>query len=224
MQNHATFAVAPRHSVVVVDPHPVFREGLARLVSETSDLDIVGTAGTRREAESMVARFGPDLVVTAMELGGEDGLEFVNWLRQTRAGTATLVLIDRDPVRSGERALRAGATAHMPKSVGTHDLLDAMREIIGRRAKTEQVVRGAEGLRWGGRSDDPGLILSSRELEVFQRIGEGMQPRDIATNLGLSVKTVASHRANIQAKLGVRGASELLRRAVLWSESQRPTG
>jgi len=212
---------ASQHRVVVVDPHPIFREGIARLVAETPELEVVGAAGSRREAEAMVARYSPELVVTAMDLGGEDGLELVTWVRQAKPQTATLVLLDKDLVRSGERALRAGATAHLPKSVGTQDLLDAMREVLARRSRGEQVVRGATGLRWGGRGDDPSFFLSTRELDIFRRIGDGESPKDIAAELGLSVKTVASHRANIQAKLGVRGVAELLRRAVIWNEQRR---
>ncbi len=212
---------AGQHRVVVVDPHPIFREGISRLVGESVELEMVGAAGSRREAEAMVARYSPDLLVTAIDLGGEDGLDLVAWVRQAKPQTATLVLLDKDLVRSGERALRVGATAHLPKSVGTQDLLDAMREVLSRRTRGEQVVRGSVGLRWGGRGDDPAFFLSTRELDIFRRIGEGESPRDIAAALGLSVKTVASHRANIQAKLGVRGVAELLRRAVIWNEQRR---
>jgi DNA-binding NarL/FixJ family response regulator len=213
--------VAGQHRVVIVDPHPIFREGIARLAAETEDLEVVGAAGSRREAEAMVARYSPDLLVTAVDIGGEDGVELVSWVRQVKPQTGTLVLLDKDLVRSGERALRAGATAHLPKSVGTQDLLDAMREVLSRRSRGEQVVRGATGIRWGGRGDDPAFFLSARELDIFRRIGEGETPKDIAADLGLSVKTVASHRANIQAKLGVRGVAELLRRAVIWNEQRR---
>lgn len=212
--------------VVHVDPHAVCRMGLERLLESAADpaLKLVAGTGSRREAQDLITLHSPELVVTALELQGDDGLELVGWLRQQRPNIRVLVLSSRDPANFGERALRAGALGFVPKDADPQVLLFAMREVLLGRiyapaALTERVMSAMTGRRVVS-ADDPLDVLSDRELQVFEQLGSGRSSREVAQILGLSVKTIASHRANIQTKLGGVSLPELLRRAVLWVESK----
>jgi DNA-binding NarL/FixJ family response regulator len=209
--------------VVHADPHPLCRIGLERLLEGATDPSarVVGAADARREAEDLITRHSPDLVVTALELPGDDGLELVGWLRHHRPDTRVLVLSARDPVTFGERALRAGALGFVSKESEPQVVLFALREVLAGRiyapaALTERVMSAMTGRRVVS-ADDPLEVLSDRELQVFEQLGSGRSSREVAEILGLSVKTIASHRANIQTKLGGLSLAELLRRAVMWA-------
>jgi len=219
---------APRR-VLHVDPHVLCRLGLERLLDGGQEpaLRLVGSTGSRKEALELIENHAPDLVVTALELQGDDGLELVAWLRHHRPNIRVLVLSARDPATFGERALRAGALGFVPKDADAQVITFAVREVLAGRiyapaALTERVMSAVTGRRVVS-PDDPLDVLSDRELQVFEQLGSGRSSREVAQILGLSVKTIASHRANIQTKLGGVSLAELLRRAVLWVES-RPQG
>lgn len=214
------------HRVVHVDSHFLCRLGFERLVETHKDpaLTLVGQAQNRRDAQSLVLDRAPELVVTALELTGDDGLELVGWLRQNRPQTKVLVLSSRDAATFGERVLRTGALGFVPKDSDAPLLLMAIREVLSGRiyappALTERVMSAMTGRRVVT-ADDPLDMLSDRELQVFEQLGSGRSSREVAQILGLSVKTIASHRANIQVKLGGVTLPELLRRAVLWVEGK----
>ena len=213
--------------VVHVDPHVLCQLGLERLLETAQEphFKLVGATGSRRDAQSLVVEHSPDMVVTALELSGDDGLELIGWLRQHRPHIRIVVLSARDPAIVGERALRAGALGYVSKDAEAHVILFAMREVLAGRiyapaALTERVMSAMTGRRVVS-PDDPLDALSDRELQVFEQLGSGRSSREVAQILGLSVKTIASHRANIQTKLGGLSLPELLRRAVLWVESRQ---
>lgn len=217
--------VSPQR-VLVVDPHPLARLGFAQLIASTTEplLVVAGETRSRREAQQLIERDPPDLVLTALELGDDDGLDLIAWLRDHHPDVRVLVLSARDAATFGERALRAGALGFIGKDAPLEALLTAIREVLAGRihapaALTERVLSVVTGRR-ARLSDDPFDLLSDRELQVFEHLGSGRSSREIAQVLGLSVKTIATHRANIQAKLGGVSLAELVRRAVLWVESR----
>lgn len=221
---------AEPRSVVMVHPHPVTRIGFGQVVAATTDpsLQVVGEASSRREAQTLISQLSPDLVVTTLELAADDGLELVSWLRHSHPAIRVLVLSSRDPATFGERALRAGALGYVCKDASVDVLQYALREVLAGRiyapaALTERVMSAVTGRRVVS-PDDPLDLLSDRELQVFEHLGSGRSSREVAETLGLSVKTIASHRANIQVKLGGVSLPELLRRAVLWVESRDVSG
>lgn len=215
--------------VLHVDPHVLCRLGFERLLESSPEptLRLVATTGSRKEAVELIETHSPDLVVTALELQGDDGLELIGWLRHHKPNIRVLVVSARDPATFGERALRAGALGFVPKEADADVIFFAVREVLAGRiyapaALTERVMSAVTGRRVVS-PDDPLDVLSDRELQVFEQLGSGRSSREVAQILGLSVKTIASHRANIQTKLGGVSLAELLRRAVLWVES-RPQG
>jgi len=206
--------------LIAVDAHPVVRHGIARVVAEQPDLAFVAEAGSRHEAQAAIARHAPELVVMALELQHDDGLELLTWIRHCHEKTRVLVLSGRSSLTCGERALRAGALGFIGKEAEGDALLHAMREVLAGRLYappelTEHVMSKVSG-RHTAPSDAPMDVLSDRELQIFEHMGLGRNTREIAVLLGRSVKTIASHRANIQVKLEAESLGELVRRAVLW--------
>lgn len=210
--------------VVAVDAHPVVRRGVAQIVAAASDLELVAEAGRRHDAQRLVTQHAPDLVVTGLALDGADGFELISWIQGNQVAVRVLVLSGRDPCVCGERALRAGALGFVGKDAAPDEILAAMRDVLAGRmhappALTGRIMRAMGGRRSSdpsGGGDDPIEQLSDRERQVFEAFGAGRSAREVAASLAISVKTVASHRANIQVKLGLASRAEFVRRAVLW--------
>lgn len=218
---HDTYA--PATSVVVVDSQPIVRDGISqRAISE--GLDVRAQVGTRREAESAIAAHRPNLAVVDLMLDLEDGLELVSWVRVHHAATRVLVFSMRDAAVYGERALRAGALGFVSKAEPVPELVRAMHTVAAGRlhmpaSLAERLARSVHGRARA----QPGVdALSDRELQVFELLGSGRSTQQIADVLGVSMKTIATHRAHIQRKLGIMTLGELVRRAVLWAETRAP--
>jgi DNA-binding NarL/FixJ family response regulator len=213
----------PVRSVVFVDPFPIAREGLLRLLADARDFNVIGAWGTCGEAARHLSRVKVDLLVVT--LNGEDSLALLRRARSLPARPAVLGIFEdgSDEVRG--RALEAGATGYLPRSATPAMILAAMRDVIQVEAQHASRVATPE---FEQRSDPnhipPEQALSRRELEVFSHLGLGKTSRQVADALNLSVKTVATHRASILAKLGAKTTTELLRRAVLWSARRGPHG
>lgn len=209
-----------RRRVFLVDDHPMMRAGLAALIGSQPDLEVVGEASDAPSALGAVPGTRPDLLVTDLTLPGRSGLELIKDLLAQLPGLPILVLSMHDELVHAERALRAGARGYLMKEAGGERLLAAIREVLSGRVSVSPRMASVlldslsgPGPRGGG---SPIGRLSDREFEVFQRIGQGLAPRDIAREMGISVKTVDVHRANLKAKLSLPHMSDLVRHAVQW--------
>ncbi|MCE2826255.1 MAG: response regulator transcription factor [Verrucomicrobium sp.] len=209
-----------RRRVFLVDDHPMMRAGLAAWIRSQPDLEVVGEASDAPSALGAVPAARPDLLVTDLTLPGRSGLELIKDLLAQLPGLPILVLSMHDELVHAERALRAGARGYLMKEAGGERLLAAIREVLSGRVSVSPRMASVlldslsgPGPRGGG---SPIGRLSDREFEVFQRIGQGLTPRDIAREMGISVKTVDVHRANLKAKLSLPHMSDLVRHAVQW--------
>jgi DNA-binding NarL/FixJ family response regulator len=209
--------------LLLVEDHPVTREGLAQLLNQQPDLQVCGQAGTAPEALTAADALKPDLVLVDIALGGTSGLELIKDLARRHAALPVLVLSTHDELLYAERSLRAGAKGYVMKHEPTERVMAAIRQVLrGGVYLSEQmqnrlfqkVVRGI-GVPQSSEIDQ----LSDRELEVFELIGEGCATAQIAASLHLSVSTVETHRAHIKEKLKLESGTELVRRAVEWVES-----
>jgi DNA-binding NarL/FixJ family response regulator len=214
-----------KRRVLVVDDHAVLREGLALVINAQPDLLVCGEAANVAGGLQAVAAVRPDIALIDLSLTDGSGLELVKDLKAQHPSLPTLVLSLHDEVLYAERVLRAGARGYIMKRAATAELLAAIRKVLdGEIYQSETmgsaVVRQALGDRESPSSGDPLEQLSDRELEVFQLIGEGHGTREIAQQLGLSMKTVSCYRQNIQTKLQLKGAPELVQRAVHWATNQ----
>jgi DNA-binding NarL/FixJ family response regulator len=210
--------------ILVVDDHPMIREGLVRLIGRQSDLTCCGEAGTVAETLSGVAAQKPDLVILDLRLKGGDGLELIKSLKSQYPDLRILILSQYEAPLYAERALRAGALGYVVKEQAAEEVLTAVRTVL---AGQVYLTRGMAALLLHkfvgvtGKTAQNGVQdLTDRELHVLHLLGGGMSTREIATELKLSFKTIETHRENIKRKLGLPGAAALIHYATNWNRQQ----
>ena len=212
---------AKKYRVLLVDDHPIVRQGLALLIDREADLSVCGEADGARSAFHAIETLRPDIVVLDISLNGPDGLEVLKEIRVKTGSLPVLILSMYDESIYAERAMRAGANGYIMKQEATEKVLVAIRRILqgdvylSERLTTtmlQQYVRGGAATK-----SSPLLNLTDRELEVFRLIGEGHGTRQIADELHLSVKTIESYQAHIKEKLALRNARELVQHAIEWT-------
>jgi DNA-binding NarL/FixJ family response regulator len=210
--------------VLVVDDHPMMRQGLAQLIENESDLVVCCEADTAGQALDVVSLKKPDLALVDLSLPDKSGLELIKDIRALRPDLPILVVSMHDEAIYAERVLRAGGRGYIMKQEGGKKLLHAIRQVLsGQIYVSEKMSAKILEIFSGHRpqsSSSPVERLSDREFEVFQWIGQGKGTREIAQRLHLSVKTVEVHRANIKEKLKVQTGTDLVRYAIRWVEAQ----
>lgn len=203
--------------VLLVDDHPLLRQGIARALSREPGLEVVGEAATAEEALEAARRLQPDVVVLDLALGEADGLDAIPRMRRALDGGLVLILSMFDETVYAERCLRAGASGYVMKEEASEVLVDALHRVLDGEVVVSEAMRRRLVRRAAGKDDgSPVEALTDRELQVFRLVGEGRSTREIAEGLGLSVKTIETHRAKIMRKLGLDGAAQLVHRAVSW--------
>lgn len=210
--------------ILIVDDHPMMRQGLAQLIGAEPDLAVCGEAEDAGRALDAVGALKPDLVLVDISLPGKNGLELIKDFQAIQPGLSVLVISMHDESLYAERVLRAGGRGYIMKQEGGKKLMQAIRQVLDGKIyvsekMSAEILEMISGRR-SGAAGSPVEKLTDRELEVFQLIGQGKSTREIAEKLHLSVKTVDVHRANIKAKLKLASATELVRFAVRWTESQ----
>ncbi len=210
--------------ILIVDDHPIMRQGLSLLINNEPDLMVCGEAESAPEALAVIGPLKPELVLTDITMPGKNGLELIKDIQAMYPGTNVLVISMHDESVYAERVLRAGGRGYLMKQQGGQKLIAAIHQVLAGQiyvsekmsAKILEIFSG----RRTGNGGSPVGNLTDREFEVFQLLGEGKGTRDIAGQLHVSVKTVEVHRANIKQKLKLKTAPELIREAVRWVESQ----
>lgn len=210
--------------ILIVDDHPMMRTGLAQLIDNEGDLKVCAEADNAGQAIDIVSREKFDLALLDISLPGKNGLELLKDFRSLRPEMPVLVVSMHDEMIYAERVLRAGGRGYIMKQEGGEKFLAAIRQVLAgqiyvSRTMSSRILEVFSG-RQAEASGSPVQKLSDREFEVFQLIGQGVGTRAIADQLHLSVKTVEVHRANIKEKLGVKTATDLVRFAVRWVDSQ----
>jgi len=205
---------AAKKKILIVDDHPLVREGLRRIIDSQPDLTVCGEASNAKEAVAAVATHQPNLVLLDLSMPGRDGIDLTKQLWLDNSKLPVLVLSMHDESVYAERSLRAGARGYIMKSESPETLLAAIRRILsGEVSVSNLIVTQMTNKMSRGNSLSPMDLLSDRELEIFRLFGEGNPRSKVATDLDLSVKTVETHRSNIYRKLSLRGADDLRRHA-----------
>jgi DNA-binding NarL/FixJ family response regulator len=221
--------------ILLVDDHPITRQGLTAMIGLEPDLEVCGEAETAAAALTAIEAHRPDLVLVDLSLPGRSGLDLIKDLAASHPGLPTLVLSMHEEGLYAERAIRAGARGYLMKSAGGKAVMEAVRHVLAGQIYVSPAVsaRILESLspRHATPSSPPGSParpaqpsiagLSDREFEVFQLIGQGLGTREIAGRLNLSIKTIEAHRAHLKEKLGIKDAPGLVREAVRWIENQQ---
>jgi len=213
-----------RRRVLIVDDHPIVRQGLKRMIETEPDMEVCGEAATEAQARRAIRELMPDIVIVDLALQEGDGLELVRDVHAHHPDVPMLVLSMHDETIYAERLLAEGASGYIMKQAAADQLLNALRAVLrGERYLSEQLAQTL-GVRDGaaqGDVVDPVRRLSNRELQVLNLVGRGVSSRDIAAELGLSVKTVESHRQSIKRKLNLATNSQLLQYAMNWFNWRR---
>jgi DNA-binding NarL/FixJ family response regulator len=204
-------------TIVVADDHPIVREGIRKLLELREDYEVVGEASDGEEAVRVVLEKRPDVALMDINMPGKSGVEATRLLGERGASTRVLVLSMLEGRSQVEDVLRAGAAGYVVKSAPPEDLfaaIDAVR--AGRPYLSRQVARPpAEPLAGGAEPEQAGLAaLTEREREVLALIAEGHSSKEIAVALGVSLKTVDSHRSNLMEKLDIHKVAGLVRFAI----------
>jgi DNA-binding NarL/FixJ family response regulator len=204
----------------LVEDHPIYSRALRRLIEEEPDLVVCGEAGSAKDALSMMRKIRPDAAVVDISLPGSNGIELIKNLRAEHESLAILVLSMHDESLYAVRALKAGAFGYLSKRESAETFLAALRKVLAGEIHVSPEFGNqllSKAIRGGGAAmSNPIDALSDRELEVLHLIGEGKSTNRIAETLGLSIKTIESHRLKMKDKLGFETASELIRFAVEW--------
>jgi len=215
-----------KSKVLLVDDHPIVRQGLAQLINDENDLVVCGQAEDTPQALSAARDTAPDIAIVDISLKDRSGIDVIQDLRGINASLPVLVLSMHNETLQAERALRAGARGYIMKQEATDKLLTAIRRVLAGdiylsdRMATRMLHQLIDAKKSPAEMS-PLHSLTNRELEIFTLIGQGKGPREIAGQFGLSVKTVEAHREHIKQKLNLKTSNELIRHAMQYVMDQK---
>ena len=214
-----------KRRILIVDDHPMMREGLAQLIGHEPDLAAASQAESASQALQVMAGSMPDLLLLDISLPDKSGLELIKDVHTLYPALPILAVSMHDESIYAERVLRAGGRGYIMKQEGGKKLMEAIRQVLSGKIYVSEKISAKILENFSGHraeSQSPVEKLSDREFEVFQLLGQGLGTRQIARHLHLSIKTVEVHRANIRKKLGLVSGGELVRYAIRWNEAEKP--
>lgn len=200
--------------VLIVDDHPLLRDGLAKVINQQADLEVCGEASNAREGLTALAKNRPHVAIVDLSLEDGNGVDLIKDLHARQPRLPIMVLSMHDENLYADRALRAGAKGYVMKREPVAAVLAGLRKVLaGHLALSDNMVSrmlGAGAVANDRPASRPAESLSDRELEVFRLLGQGLGTRQIAARLHVTKSTVESHRANIKLKLRLHNATELV--------------
>ena len=225
--------MAPKKTILIVDDHPLVREGLKSILRSAAEYEVIGQAGRARDALHLVKSVKPDLVLLDLSLPDKSGLEICREIRNISPPTRILIVSMHSKVDYIVKAFQAGATGYMTKESATASLLGGIERVL----KGEYFMDGSVSHRVVEKliqtpdkemkiTDAAYETLTPREQEVMVLLAEGHSAKEAAAKLFISSKTVENHRTNMMNKLGLHSTLELVRYAArlglvdvdLWKE------
>ena len=209
-----------KHRILIVDDHPLFREGLRQMIDRNASLVVCGQAPDVSGAMRAVAELKPDLVVVDISLEGGNGIDLIKSLKAKYDELPILVISMHDESLYAERALRAGALGFVMKNESARTVKAAIFKVLGGDIfLSEKMSTSVLAKLMRGKPEHPVSPieqLSDRELEVFQMMGEGKPTRQIAEELDLTIPTIHSFRNRIKEKLDLKNSTEMMLHAMQW--------
>ncbi len=204
-------------TILLVDDHPIVRQGLRHLLEGEAEFKVLGEAGDGVEALLLTERLKPNILVVDMMMPGLNGLEVLRQIKHISPGTRTIVLSMQSADAYVIEALKYGAAGYVLKETGPSELVNAVREVT--QGNQYLSAKLSERLKTNGRSimDIPSDIyetLTTREREILQMTVEGRTSQEIGDKLIISPRTVEVHRSNLMNKLGIKNQAELIRFAI----------
>lgn len=206
--------------VLIVDDHAIVRTGLRLLISGQEDMTVVGEAGSTEEGIKAAERLTPDVALIDLSLPGEGGIEAIRQLRRTRPRVRTIALTMHDDTAYLRSVLSAGGSGYVVKRAADTELLAAIRAVREGRTFVSSMLEDAEPLEGeaapqvSGAAETTLARLSARERQVLVLLAHGHTHSEMAEQLGISVKTVETHRARLSEKVGLKSRADLVRLAL----------
>ena len=203
--------------VLLVDDHPIVREGVRRTLEEENDIEVVAEAASGEEALEKISECPPDIVLLDLAMPGMDGFEVTKRLFEKKQEKApkVLILTMYADEQYAVRLIRMGALGYVVKDAVPEELPHAIRTVYAGQRFISTSIREALALRYlDGLRDNLLDLLTDREFQIMRRLASGATNREIAADLGLSIKTVDAHRLKILSKLELRNNAELARFAI----------
>lgn len=220
----AAGAELARKKILLVDDHPITRQGLKAVIDQQPDLMVCGEADTAPQAIELFQKLAPDLAIIDIGLKTTNGIELTKNLKVLAPTVPVLVLSMHDENLYAERAVRAGAMGYLMKQEAGEKVVAAVRRLLqGEMFLSEKIKERMLHRFVNKRGDGPAFAidaLSDREMEVFQLIGNGYSTRQIAQKLNLSSKTIDSYREHLKLKLNLESGAELVRYAIQWARNE----
>jgi two-component system invasion response regulator UvrY len=201
--------------IVIADDHELIREGVKKIFRSSADMRIVGEAADLARTSALVAQHQPDVVVLDISLPGHDGLEGLNELRRQFPAQRIVMLSMYGEERYAVSALRAGAAGYVTKAMAAEELVKAIREVVAGGTYIGPQLAGLMARQTLEPEPQPShLSLTAREAEIVALIGAGMQIKQVAAELGISVSSVNTYRNRIFRKMGLASNAALIRYAL----------
>jgi len=210
--------------VLIVDDHPVVRDGLTTIINHERDMNVCGAADDARQALKAATALRPDVVVVDISLRNSDGIELTRSFKAKHPRLAVVVLSIHDESVYAERALLAGAKAYLMKDAASESIVKAIRRVLSGEIyvsnKMSNKLLHSIAANRAGTNKTPTESLSDREFQIFSLIGEGYKASQIAERLHLSTKTIETYRSRIREKLDLSDSGELLQYSIKWAKAE----
>lgn len=205
--------------VLIVDDHPVFREGLAQIIAGEHDLTVCGQVGSARQGVEGTAHFKPDVVLLDVTLPDRSGLEVIKQIRAAHPGVKVLVVSMHDEALYANRVLRLGGDGYIMKQEDPSEVVTAIHDVLAGHIYVSEAVLARQGSK-AGKADrsKPLDALSDGQLEILELLGQGTTYTEIGKRLGLNTLAVASECEAMRRALGLKSENALIRYAVCWVE------
>lgn len=209
-----------KHRILLVDDHPITRQGVAVLINQEPDLEVTGETDSAPGAIALLHKQAADLAIIDITLKTTNGIELMKHIRVLAPDMPVLVMSMHDEGVYAERAMRAGARGYIMKQEASSRVLTAIRTVLsGELHLSDRMKERMLHRLVNSRKEEVRFsidTLSDREMEVFQLIGEGYSTRQVAAKLNLSVKTIDSYREHLKLKLQLESGKDLVRYAIQW--------
>ncbi len=216
-----------RSKIFIVEDHPIFREGLIKLIDNELDLSVCGDAEDSATALSKISDSNPTLAIVDLTLKNGSGIDLIKDLKLKFPEILILVLSMHDEKIYAERSFKAGARGYIMKQEAPDTVITAIKQLLnGNIFASEYITNRLFNNLYNKKSNQdktPIETLTDRELEIFQHIGKGLAIKEIARSLNISIKTVENHKANIKNRLNLKSSIELIQKATLWIEKYSKT-
>jgi len=214
-----------KHSVLLIEDHPIVRFGLSVLISQHNDLQVVNAVENGEKALEFLKKTTVDIIIVDLSLPDMNGIDLIKYIRRMDVQTPILVLSVLEEEFYAERAFAAGALGYVMKQEVSETIIEAIRKVIANELYASDKIKNRLLKKAIGKheeTEDSYLsTLTDRELQVFELLGKGLETRQIADTLRLSIKTIETYREHIKLKLNIKNSTELIKQASQWELTRR---